>query len=134
MIAAQRQSGFTLVEVMVALFIVSMALPALMAQVGSQVDGTARLRDRAQAAWVADNALARLTLDARLTGRALQGESSGTEPMAGREWHWRIVAEETAVPGLWRYVASAGLEEGEALSSVEAFRHRSATGAGESRL
>ena len=41
----EQQKGFTLIEVMVALLVVGIALPALMVQITAQVDGSAYLRD-----------------------------------------------------------------------------------------
>ena len=50
--------GFTLVEVMVALMVIAIALPALLKALYQQVDGTAYLRDKSIAQWVANNKLA----------------------------------------------------------------------------
>lgn len=113
---------------MVALFIVAMALPALLTQVSAQLDGTIQLREKSQAAWVAENALLRLTLQSQLSGLELAGESNGSELMAGRQWYWRVVAEETVVPGLWRLVSSAGLQDGQVISTVETFTRRQFNG------
>ena len=49
--------GFTLVEVMVAMAIVAVALPALLFSLYQQLDGTEYLRDRTLASLVAANKL-----------------------------------------------------------------------------
>ena len=54
--------GFTLVEVMVALAVVAVALPALLVTLSQQLDGLRYLEDRTQAQWVAANRLAELRL------------------------------------------------------------------------
>ena len=48
-----QQVGFTLIEVMVALTVVAVTLPALLFLLSQQIDGTAYLRDRSVAQWVA---------------------------------------------------------------------------------
>ena len=52
-----RARGFTLVEVMVALAVVAVALPALLTTLYQQADDTAYLRDKALAHMVAANRL-----------------------------------------------------------------------------
>jgi general secretion pathway protein I len=52
------ERGFTLVEVMVALAVVAIALPALLVALSQHVDGTGYLRDKSLAQMVAANKLA----------------------------------------------------------------------------
>jgi general secretion pathway protein I len=96
------ERGFTLVEVMVALAVVAVAVPALLFTLDQQIDGTAYLRDRSLAQVVAVNRLAELRLAQRGAGAALRGESAGSEVMAGRDWYWRVAAASTEVPGFAR--------------------------------
>ena len=86
---AVAQSGFTLIEVMVAVVVIAIALPAMMVAMMGQVDGIGFLRDKTQAQWVADNQLADIRIQNRLTGQVLQGEQSGTEELGGRKWQWK---------------------------------------------
>lgn len=57
-----KQRGFTLLEAMIALMIVAMALPALITLVLTQLDGSASIRDKTYAYWVAENQLTRVRL------------------------------------------------------------------------
>jgi general secretion pathway protein I len=54
---ASKRGGFTLVEVMVALLIVALALPALLMRIGGMATAAGHSRDVAIAYWVAENKL-----------------------------------------------------------------------------
>ena len=96
------QSGFTLVEVMVALAVVAVALPALMMALYQQIDGTAYLRDKSIAHMVAANKLTEIRILAEATRRLPEGEESGVREMAGREWNWWRQSTKTEVADFYR--------------------------------
>ena len=100
--------GFTLVEVMVALVIVAVALPALLISVYRQVDGTAYLRDKSVANWVAANKMAEIRLISSLNSKLLEGKNSGSEEMAGRQWYWWVEGEKTTVDNFYRMTVYVG--------------------------
>ncbi|MBL4826479.1 MAG: type II secretion system minor pseudopilin GspI [Spongiibacteraceae bacterium] len=90
-----RNQGFTLIEVMVALLVVAVSISALLNQVITIVDSTARLRDKAIANWVALNQLELLYIAnanpaSRTYNQLIDDELSGKEEMAGRTWFWQI--------------------------------------------
>ena len=107
--------GFTLVEVMVALAVVAVALPALLVTLSQQLDGLRYLEDRTHAQWVAANRLAELRLVVGAKGSLQTARVSGTEEMAGRSWYWWSEGVETEVPGFFRYeIVVSDQEDGEA--------------------
>lgn len=106
-----EQRAFTLIEVMVALAVVAVALPALLLTISQQLDGLRYLEDRSHAQWVAANRLAELRLISQARGRLQTGLISGSEELAGREWYWWSKGEETAVPGFFRYEILVSDEE-----------------------
>ncbi len=73
--------GFTLVEVMVALAVVAVALPALLFSLHQQIDGTAYLRDKSIAHIVAVNKLTEIRLLSRARGQLLKGNRDGRQAM-----------------------------------------------------
>ena len=95
----RRDSGFTLIEVLIALAIAAIALAAISRVVAQSIDTTAALRDRELGAWVAQNQLARL----RLTHAWPPTDTSdGETELAGRRWHWTQVVASTPYSKLRR--------------------------------
>ncbi len=106
-----KQRGFTLLEAMIALMIVAMALPALITLVLTQLDGSASIRDKTYAYWVAENQLTRVRLlqqqkaKKTLADYKVPEKDSGTVDMAGLRWQWQLksIAMDTLpVPGFKR--------------------------------
>jgi len=94
--------GFTLVEVMVALAVVAIALPALMFSQQQQIDGTAYLRDKSLARMVATNKLEEIRILAKAQQKLAKGKNSGVAIMSDRDWSWDIETTETVVPNMYR--------------------------------
>jgi general secretion pathway protein I len=116
--------GFTLVEVMVALAVVAVALPALLMSLYQQVDGTAYLRDRSLASMVAANKLVELRLLSRARQSLLKGRDSGIEEFGEREWYWWIESTPTEIEQFYRLeirVAAGEDDEQQPLHTLVAF-------------
>ena len=116
--------GFTLVEVMVALAIVALALPALMFALQQQVDATGYLRDKSLAHAVASNKLSEVRILALARGDLLKGRESGVVTLAEREWYWWMESEVTEVPQFYRLQIDVALDQQDAdipLYSLVAF-------------
>lgn len=106
-----KQRGFTLLEAMIALMIVAMALPALITLVLTQLDGSAAIRDKTYAYWVAENQLTRVRLlqqqkaKKALADYKVPEKDSGTVDMMGLRWQWQmksIAMDTLPVPGFTR--------------------------------
>ena len=86
----RTQEGFTLIEMLVALAIFSLAALALLRLEGATVANTARLQDQAMAAIVARNMAVETLTDP--VAPAL-GQQRGETANGGRAWSWsRLVA------------------------------------------
>ncbi len=116
----KRARGFTLLETMIALMIVAVALPALVTLVMTQLDGSAAIRDKTYAYWVAENQLTRIRLLQQqkmlkaIPDYTLPTQESGEVEMAGLEWHWEmrtVDMESLPVKGFKRVEIAVRLKE-----------------------
>lgn len=98
-VVRRAYSGFTLVEVMVAMLIVAVAISSLLFQMTSTINNTAYLRDQTIAHWVALNQLELLYLENENNNQLLRSQRSGQEEMVGREWYWQVKPIKTAADG-----------------------------------
>ena len=93
------RGGFTLIEVLVALAIVTVAMAAVLGTLTSSADTIAYLRDKTFANWVALNQIALVRISGQLPA---PGKSDGDTDFAGRKWHWHQEVNTTQVPGMVR--------------------------------
>lgn len=92
-----------MVEVMVALVIVAVALPALVFTYLQQVDNAAYLRDKWLAGQVIENKWAEVRLLEAERGFVLDGKQSGAYQLADRSWYWTLSKEKTEIDLFFRY-------------------------------
>ena len=103
-----RQSGFTLLEVLVALVIVALGLMAAFGQVNQTLTVATRLRDKTLAHWVATNEMTRLRLLAEFPAI---GSRSDEVEMANTNWRYTIKVVKTPVEALRRVDISIAFAE-----------------------
>ena len=96
--ADSQQKGFSLVEVMVALAVLSMAGIALLNAMTQSVRATQTLQDQTLAAVVAENVMTQTYIE-RDQGRSIQGERGDYE-LAGRNFYWQLDVLPTPQPGI----------------------------------
>lgn len=92
----RKKNGFTLVEVLVALAVLAIALPALMISISEQVRGFSHIRDKSIAHWVAMNKITELRLQNKHQGYLPKDRKRGSLEMLGREWFWQLDTQKTA--------------------------------------
>ncbi len=80
------QSGFTLIEILVSLAIMSIVLGVLIQTAGASAANAGRLRDRTIAQWVGSNRLAELQLSGTFPET---GSKTGNTEMLGITWYWK---------------------------------------------
>ena len=79
-----KQSGMTLLEVLLAMSIFATVALALMSSMQGQRNAIERMRNETLALWIADN-----QLKSQDTFNDENTSSSGKEMINGEEWNWR---------------------------------------------
>jgi general secretion pathway protein I len=94
-----RSSGFTLIEVLVALAIVTIGMAAVLEALTSSASTAMYLENKTFAEWVALDRMEQVRLAGTFPAK---GTSTGTLDMAGRSWEWRQKVIPSQVPGVQR--------------------------------
>ncbi len=112
----QSAGGFTLLEILVALAVVSVVMAAAIRTSVITTRNTALLREKLVSHWVVMNEAARLRLADK---NVPPGVENGEAVMGGRRWRWQRQTTTTADPQMHRVVISAGpAERQETVSSL----------------
>ncbi|MET0282519.1 MAG: type II secretion system minor pseudopilin GspI [Steroidobacteraceae bacterium] len=95
-----RQCGFTLIEVMIAMFVVALGVGALLATLTSSAESVGHLRNKSFAQWVALNRISEVRLSgARLAVGITRGN---VEEYAGARWSWEQEITDQGMAGMLR--------------------------------
>jgi type II secretion system protein I len=98
-------SGFTLIEVLVALVIVALGMSALLETLSASANNIGALRDKTVAEWIAMNEIANARL--ALSQPPIGITNGDVRNCADGDWHWqRQIAAVDAVPGLYSITVS----------------------------
>lgn len=93
----RKHSGFTLLEILVALAVLAIALGAITQSIGSATGNISYLRDKTYAHWVAMNRVAYQQMIPAIKNTWPNiGIQDGVEDMGGHEWSYREITSETA--------------------------------------
>jgi len=87
------RAGYSLMEAMVALFVLAVASTGLLLATRAHIDGVGGLEDRVTAQWIAENRLVEL-------GLADPAASQEQVRMMGRDWRVRVQQRPTDDPDL----------------------------------
>lgn len=81
--SVQSQRGFTLIEIIIALVVISVALGAVIATTGNSVNHGAHIKDKTIALWVAQNVIADVNIKNNWLSTGVKNQDM---MMAGRQW------------------------------------------------
>jgi general secretion pathway protein I len=111
----RRASGFTLIEVLVALAVVALALAAGLRAADALTDNARRLEDVVAAQWCADNQLTELRLRRMFPG---VGDSDFACEQLGRSFKGQLRTRPTPNPSFRRVDAEVSDEDGRSLVTL----------------
>ena len=103
-----RNEGFTLIEVLIALAIVSLGLMAVFMQMGQSLSVANALRDKTIANWIAVDQITELRLSGEFPGVDETGDQTD---MAGQEWTYRVKISETPLATMRRVDVSVAFAD-----------------------
>lgn len=83
--SSTRQSGFTLIEVLIATAVIAVALSAFIVAGAQYADYARYIHGKTIAQWVARNQLVKYQI---AEGWPDTGTDEGTVEMGGQKWHW----------------------------------------------
>ena len=95
----KQERGFTLLEVLIALMVISISLLAIAGEMINMLNAANTMQERTYASWIAHNKVTEMRL-ANVVPEV--STSSGELDYANREWAWRAVVSETGVENLFR--------------------------------
>lgn len=113
--ARRRSPGFTLIELMVALAVFSLAALALIRLEGQTIRSTTILGDTMLAQMVARNVAVEALTDPR---PPVNGIATGVEDNGGRPWNWRRAVEPLGDQGALRVTVDVAGPDGTSLGHL----------------
>lgn len=92
-----RRSGFTLIEMLLALAVFAYAASSILAVLGQTAKNLSEIETMTFASWVANDRLMELQVD---TTWPPKDKEKGERELAGQKWFWQQKVEKTESPEL----------------------------------
>ena len=103
------QSGFTLIEVLIALAIIAIALTALFKATAQDIATTQRIKEKSISHWVAMQGVAAIQLG--LLPITLNQEVTQVTTMLGQRWYWRAKLSPTPIETMQQITITVSPEQ-----------------------
>jgi general secretion pathway protein I len=111
--------AFTLLEVMVALVVISVTMGAIISSAGSSAAVASRLKEKTVANWVAQNQIA--LYRAKKIWTTSTSNQNGKVEMLDVEWQWQMKVDKTDDPLLRRIDVDVYLVKDDIISRATGF-------------
>jgi len=118
----KNASGFTLIEVLLALAVIAIALTALLKATAQNVAYTQRIKEKSISHWVAMQGVSMVQLGL-LSVPAGQDITEVTS-MLGERWYWRVKLQPTSIKSMQQISISVSKHQaGPFTDTLVAYRH-----------
>lgn len=117
-----NESGFTLIEVLLALAVIAIALTALLKATSQNIDNTRRIKEKTISHWIAMQGVSMIQLN--LIQVNSSQESTQLTSMLNQKWYWRAKVSVTPIKPVQKitiYVSQK--QEGPFREELTAFRY-----------
>lgn len=104
---AEKEPGFTLLEVLIALVILALAFTTSFMALSASARHLLSLQDKTAAQWVGLNVIARAQLGIMQVPQG-SGTTSGTDKMFDSDWSWMLSVTPTPDVNTSRLIVSVG--------------------------
>lgn len=123
----KNQSGFTLVEVLIALAIVGIAMTAVIKATSQNIRSVSYLQTKTTALWVGQQVLNQARVGLLKVDSTSSNQKLTTE-LLGQEWYWELEEEETPNPQIKKLIVKVFAnettkEEDAPLVTLESYRY-----------
>lgn len=118
-----QQTGFTLIEILVALAVLAISMAAIIQASSQYVSNQVYLQKRTDAHWVARNLLVGFRMAKEWPSISTK---TGVEEWGGQEWSWQLTVSQTPDQDLRRLDIEVGMAQDEdvVLANLSGFKAR----------
>lgn len=118
----QRHSGFTLIEVLLALSVIAIALTALLKAIAQNVENTRRIKEKTVSHWVAMQGVAMIQLNLLQINQSQETTQDTT--MLNEHWYWRAKVSATEMEHIQKITILVSPDKaGPFREELQAFRY-----------
>jgi general secretion pathway protein I len=117
-----HQSGFTLLEVLLALSVIAIALTALLKAISQNIESARRIKEKTVSHWIAMQGVAMIQLNLLQVNQSQ--ESTQDTTMLNEHWYWRVKVSSTPQKNIQKISILVSTEKtGSFREELQAFRY-----------
>lgn len=120
--SCSQKSGFTLIEVLIALAVIAVALTALLKAISQNVENTRRIKEKTISHWIAMQGVTMIQLNLLQVDQ--NQETTQDTTMLNEHWYWRAKVEATPKKNVQKIIIFVSTKKtGPFREELQAFRY-----------